>query len=263
MRYGFLIMALLLAFNVSAIELAGLYEVELVAKSDAAEDREQAMKQALYAVLNRVVVSDDIAQLSIVQAMLKKPISYVKQFQYVAMTEQTFNDQNARLLKIEFDEEQILNTLQQSQIAMWDEMRPQTLIWLVVEADGQQQVYNPETYPEFEMAFNLAGKVKGLPILFPLFDLDEQQAVPISSVLNVDTAKLLAASARYEVNSVLAATITRHDDCWQGNWSLLFDGKVKQWSGLCQPLRATVLAGAQQVFQVLSNYYGARPLASH
>jgi hypothetical protein len=164
---------------------------------------------------------------------------------------------------IEFDEEQILTILQKNQLALWDVTRPQTLVWLVVEEEGTQQFYNADTMPDIESAFNLAAKVKGVPMIFPLLDLDEQQAVSVDTVLAMNSSKLLAASARYEVTSVAVAKIAKHGNCWQGSWAFHFDGKVKQWTGLCQPLRASVLAGAQGIYEVLSNYYAARPSTHH
>lgn len=263
-RYWILLLGLLSSFQLAAVEVSGLYEVDLIANSQSADDRLQVMKQGLFAVLNRVVVIDDIAKLPVVQTMLLNAGQYVKQFQYAALNEQeTYSEQAARKVHIEFDEEQILTILQKNQLALWDETRPQTLVWLVVEEDGVQQFYNADTMPDIESAFDLAAKVKGVPMIFPLLDLDDQQAVSVDTVLTMNSSKLLAASARYEVTSVAVAKIAKHGHCWQGSWAFHFDGKVRQWSGLCQPLRASVLAGAQGIYEVLSSYYAARPSTHH
>jgi hypothetical protein len=51
---GLLVLTLVLLFGVAAraLEVQGLYEIELVANSQSAADREIALKQALYAVLS-------------------------------------------------------------------------------------------------------------------------------------------------------------------------------------------------------------------
>ena len=251
----------------AALEVQGLYEVELVVKSESAEDRLLAMKQAFYSVLNRVVVNDNIARLPVVQDMLKNPMPYIRQFQYADLADQIDEDRpgvyEPRRLKVEFDEEQILKTLQASQVALWDENRPATLLWIVIQEEGERQFYNPENIPNFESELSLASKVKGLPFVYPLLDLEEQQRVSVTNLNTLDARTLNELSARYEAISTAVVSFTRRENCWQSSWALYFDGRKTEWSGMCQPLRLTVLADAERVYQVLSNFYAARPSAGH
>lgn len=261
-----LVLGCLCSFEITAVEVQGLYNVELVVKSQSADDRVLALKQALYAVLNRVVVADNIAQLAVVQNMLQNPGNYLKQFQYADLSadQQELNTlQGPRKMNIEFDEEQILKALQGGQVAIWDEVRPATLLWIVVNEDGEQQFYNSDMMPNFEAELALASKVKGLPFIYPLLDLDEQQQLSATNLTRLDAQTIIKLSSRYEAISVAVISFTKHDNCWQGSWSLYFDGQKTDWSGVCQPLRLSMLAGADKVYQVLSNYYAARPSARH
>nr|WP_305888698.1 DUF2066 domain-containing protein [Methylomonas sp. SURF-2] len=251
--------AFLVVASASAVEVKGLYEIELIANSQSAADREQAIKQALYGVLNRVLVADDISKVPVVQQVLSGAQHYVKQFQYSLIAADEYSAGDARLIRVEFDEDQLLEVMRKGQVGIWSEIRPETLIWLVVDEDGKRQFYNPDAMPDFESALALASKVQGLPAIFPMLDLEEQQRISVSEVLGADSRNLLAVSARYEVPAVMAGRVSKKDSCWQSEWAFYFDNKIKQWSGECLPLKAAMQEGMRGAYGVLSNYYGVKP----
>ncbi|MGY6277620.1 DUF2066 domain-containing protein [Methylomonas sp. MgM2] len=242
-----------------AIEVKGLYEIELVANSQSASDRELAIRQALYGVLSRILVADDIAEIPAVQQVLRGAEHYVKQFQYSLIAADEHSNSDARLIRVEFDQDQLLEAMRKSNVGIWSEIRPETLVWLVVDEDGNRQFYNPDTMSDLDNALSLASKVKGLPIIFPMLDLQEQQRISVSDVLSADSRNLLSVSARYDVPAVMAGSIVRKAKCWQGEWALYFDGKINQWHNECLPLRALIIEGMQGAYQILSHYYGVKP----
>ncbi len=254
-----LLLTLLPVNALNAVEVTGLYEIELIANSQSAADREQALKQALYGVLNRVLVADDISKIPVVQQILRGAQHYVKQFQYSLISADEYSDSDARLIRVEFDENQLLEILRTSNVGIWSEIRPETLVWLVVDEEGKRQFYNPDTMPEFENALSLASKIKGLPVIFPLLDLDEQRRISVSEVLSADSRNLLAVSARYDVPAVMAGRVLKADGCWKGEWVFYFDKQITQWSKECLPLKAAILAGMEGAYNVLSSYYGVKP----
>lgn len=246
-----------------SLEVQGLYEVDLVVKSQNADDRLFGLKQAFYSVLNRVVVSENIARQPVIQEMLKNPTPYIKQFQYADLDKQ--GDENLdrvegpRRMQVEFDEEQILKTLQTSQLALWDENRPATLLWIVVSDEGERQFYNPEIMTNIEAELNLASRVKGLPFIYPLLDIDEQQRVSVDNINKLDQKIMVELSQRYEAISTAVVNFIHRDNCWQTSWTLYFDGRKTEWSGMCQPMRLSLLADVERLYQVLSSFYGVKP----
>ena len=204
---------------VDAIEVKGLYEIELIARSQSAEDRLHTIKQAMYAVLSRVLVSEDISKIPAVQQALASAQNYVKQSQFSLISADEQPDTDARLLRVQFDEDQLMQVMRDSQVGIWSEIRPETLVWLVVDDDGSRQFYNADTMPEFESALAFASKVKGVPMIFPMLDLEEQQKISVSDVLGTDSRNLLAVSARYEVTSIMTGRIVKKADCWKGEWA--------------------------------------------
>ncbi|MBS3964697.1 MAG: DUF2066 domain-containing protein [Methylomonas sp.] len=256
--------ALLLDMPLShAAEVEGLYEIELVANSPSPADRELAIKQALYAVLNRVLVAEDISKIKAVQDVLNNAPYYVKQFQYSLISPDQYTESDVRLLRVEFDEQKLMDVMRNAQVGIWGDIRPKTLLWLVVDQDtGERQFYDPDSMPDVESALTLASKIKGVPLIFPMLDLEERQRISVNDVLGADARQLLSVSARYEVPSVMAGHLARKDQCWQGEWAFYFDGKIKQWNSACQSMTATIKAGVQGAYDVLSAYYGVKPQAA-
>ena len=254
-----LFLALMPARPPLAIEVKGLYDIELIANSQSDSDRELAIKQALYGVLSRIIVAEDISKIPAVQQMLRGAQYYVKQFQYSLIAANEYSESDARLIRVEFDEDQVLEALRKSDIGIWSEIRPQTLVWLVVEEDGKRQFYNPDLMPDMENALALASKIKGVPIIFPMLDLEEQQRISVSEVLSADSRNLLSVSARYDVPSVMAGRLVKKDQCWKGEWVFYFDNTIEQWHNDCLPLKASVMEGMQGAYQILSKYYGVKP----
>lgn len=261
----FLMLGLALATTwvpaVNAVEVKGLYEIELIANSQSAADREMAIKQALYAVLSRVLVADDISKIPAVQQLLNSAQNYVKQSQYSLIAADDYSDTDARLIRVEFDEEQILEIMRNSQVGIWSEIRPETLLWLVMDEGGQRKFYNADTMPDVENALSQASKIAGVPMIYPMLDLEEQQKISVSEVLGADSRNLLSVSTRYEVPAVMAGRLAKKGDCWVGEWAFYFDGKIRQWDSACLPIKSAALAGVKGAYGVLSNYYGVKPEA--
>jgi hypothetical protein len=67
---------------VQAIEIKGLFEVEVTALSQSREDRNAALREAMGIVLNRLMVGDNINQDATVKIALDNAASYVDQYQY-------------------------------------------------------------------------------------------------------------------------------------------------------------------------------------
>jgi len=246
----------------SALEVDDLYETEVVAKSRSEQDRKQAFQQALKIVLGRVLVTDDISQQQLVKTALQAAEQYVREFQYSMVSGERFSGTGSRLLRVRFDEDMIQQLFRDSGIGIWNEVRPETLVWLVIEQHGQRHFYNAETMPEVEHALSEASRLKGIPVIFPMLDLEEEQLITVNDVLSADPRLLLDISARYDVVSILAGRMVKKGHCWQAEWALYFNDKIAQWNSPCESLKKAALSGMQGVYAELSRFYGVKPAKS-
>jgi hypothetical protein len=250
---------LLLVQTSLAVEVKGLYEIEVMAKSRSQEDRNAATQKALKVVLGRVLAADDVLQTPVVKTAIAGASHYVRQFQFSMSSGGKQADERARLLRVLFDEQQLLGLLRSSHVGIWGEIRPETLVWLVVEKQGDRQFYSADTMHEVENALARAVQMKGLPIFFPMLDLEEQRKISVNDVLSADSRHLLEVSERYDVVSVMAGRLVYKGRCWRAEWALYFDNQIKQWVSPCSSLNDVVLIGMQGTYDVLSKYYGVKP----
>jgi uncharacterized protein len=259
LRLFFVLLCLLSMQQVNAVEVKGLYEVEVQAKSRSNADRNAAIKEGLGIVLGRVLAADDVMQTSVVKTALNSAEHYVRQFQFSMSAGNYRTEDYSRLLRVRFDEQYLLDLLRDSNVGVWSEIRPETLVWLVVEEHGKRSFMQSALMPEFDNAFSKASRLKGLPIIFPMLDLEEQQKIAVHEVLSNDSTQLLAVSERYDVASVLSGRVVSKGNCWQAEWALHFDGNVQQWVNNCAELDKIILAGMQGVYDVLSKFYAVKP----
>lgn len=241
--------------NLYAVEVDDLYEIEVITKSELAHDKDAAIKQAMRGVLSRILAGDNIFQDALVNSVLNNATDYVKEYQLSLAETQGID---ARLMRVLFHEKWLVNTLRPGKNWLWNEIRPRTLLWLVVEEGGAQRFFSPDEMPEVDWALKKSSRYKKIPILFPIQDLKEQRIVSVGDVLSAYSEYLLEVSVRYEVVSTLAGKLVKGDGCWKAEWTLYFDGKIEQWRSPCSSIEKVTLGGFQGVYGHLSDFYAAK-----
>ncbi len=239
-----------------AVEVDRLYEVEIIAESEREPDRISAIKQAMRRVLMRILAGNNVFQDRTVKNVLANATSYVKEYQY-SLAETKHKE--ARLMRVLFDEEKLVTALRTGRYGLWNEIRPTTLVWLVVEQDGVKRFFDSDTMPEIEWVLKKSSEQKKIPVLFPIQDLAEKRVLSIADVLSAYSEHLLEVSVRYEVVSTLAGKLVKKGECWEAEWTLYFDEKIEQWGSPCSSISQAVLIGFQGVYERLSKYYAAKP----
>jgi hypothetical protein len=250
--------------NLLAAEVPGLFETEIIAKSQSPDDRNTAIKEALTIVFRRTIAGSESLNNREVQTVLADAPRYVKQFQYSLMETGSHTETSpntARNMRVLFDEYALLNKMKTGNLKIWGETRPETLLWVVVEENGQRYFFKPETMPEVDVAIKSLAKQTGLPMLFPIMDMDEQRQISVTDVLSAYPQTLLSVSERYGVVSILAGRVVKTKDCWKSDWAFYFDQRIEQWNLACGSLNAAILIGLQGVYNKLSIYYAVKPYA--
>ncbi len=242
-----------------AVEVERLYEVEVVAESELENDRVAAIKHALSVVLTRVLAGNDILQDDTVNAVLMNAIYYVDEYQYSLVAADANVGESARLMRVLFDEKLLIEVFRPSQLGFWNEIRPATLVWLVVEQDGKKLLFDADLMPEVDAAINKASAQKKIPVLYPIQDLKETRSLSVNDVLSAYSTHLLEVSQRYDVVSTLAGKMVKEEACWKVEWTFYFDAKIEQWRSECGSINQVVLTGIQGVYDRLSKYYAVKP----
>jgi len=121
-------------------------------------------------------------------------------------------------------------------------MRPSTLVWLAVEDQGKRALAGNDTQPDLRRELEDQAGVRGVPLLFPLLDVEDQRRVNFADVWGGFDQEVRAASVRYQSGAVLVGRVHRaRSGDWAGRWSLYLDAGVEHWESVAGP-RAEVLA---------------------
>ena len=245
--------------TIAAIEVKGLFEAEVMTKSQSRADRNAAVNAALEMVLGKVLAGENILQDTAASIALSDSSQYVTQYQYSLIPSETDPESTARVMRVVFDKHSLLALLKSSELGIWSAIRDETLVWLVVEENGERQFYNENRMPEFANVLDRASRNKGLPLLFPLMDLEEQQKISVNDVLSAYSDRLLEVSERYGTVAILSGRVQKKADCWNAEWAFYFDDDINQWSQTCGALDQVVLNGLQGAYDQLSKYYAVKP----
>lgn len=182
-----------------------LYRVTELVTSQAADERARAASQAMARVLVRVTGDASVAQSSALTGYLAHAQHYVLQFGY-SSTDQLIVDEAGKewpaiALDFSFSETAVEKLLRQLQLPIWPANRPSTLVWLIEDQwpDGKVPVRDEAAIA----ALRAQAAVRGLPLQFPLWDLEDQMQASPDQLWQFERESLTRASARYQPNLIL------------------------------------------------------------
>ncbi|MFK5985957.1 MAG: DUF2066 domain-containing protein [Pseudomonadota bacterium] len=135
--------------------------------------------------------------------------------------------------------------LKENKLAVWGHLRPDTLIWLSIENPPQslqqqnqrtgnkktkRQIISSTNYPSITHLLNSTADKRGILLLFPFGDLQDQNKLSMSDLWGNYSQAIAAASTRYHAQATLAVRIYQEPSgLWIANWSLYVLDKAKNW----------------------------------
>lgn len=226
----------LLAFTpmVYAVEVPGLYTVEVALDPDDPDAQSNAYRAALTQVLVRVTGTTAAANSEELAILFPNPGRFVRQ--YRPGPDDT--------LIVTLDGPTIERTLRQAGATVWGSNRPLTIIWLAIDWGlGDREIVaagDPERSSADGRSIDrnrlLRERVqavatqRGLPIVFPLLDVEDLQSIGFVDVWGGFDDPLLAASARYEADSILVGRI-RPNEMQPPRWTWHVGEERFGWPG--------------------------------
>jgi hypothetical protein len=237
------VLFLMLSLTARAADTA-LFEAEVAVQDQSPAVRTAALRDALGRVLVRVTGQSGVTATDAGQALLANPEQLVQQYRYF-----TESGQEPLVLKlwVRFDGDAIREALQQQGIAYWGGERPATLVWLAVEDRGSRYVVSADDASDARRYLDAAASARGVPLVYPLMDLEDQTRVRFANLWN-DTFVAGAASQRYHTPAVLVGRIEHLDTgSWAARWQLSLAGSTRNWSDSHPQLAALLRQGIDDV----------------
>jgi hypothetical protein len=246
-----LLAALWLASVSQAETVRNLYQAESPVMGQSGEVRAAGIQNAFAQVL--VKVSGDRGLLSNpeIGQLLKRASSYVQQYRY-RMLETQVSDKADRLLWVSFDERGVNRLLRQSGIPVWGVTRPTVLIWLGEERGASRSLVSFERQGGLKSVVKRAAGDRGLPLVLPLMDVQDRNALPVSDLWGGFESDIRRASGRYLPDVILVGRLSDQGGEWRGEWSLYLPDKVNRWQTRAASKQALAREGLQQTADVLA-----------
>lgn len=249
--------AVLLAGFCTTAQGVDPYQGEVVVEDQSSRARNAALSDALAQVLVKTSGNPDAPRADGVSTHLSRASQFVQQFQYRTEERLQPDGESAErvlLLRARFDPAAVENILREASLARWGQERPTVLIWLVMQRGGERELVGAEE-PAIVDALHRAARQRGLPILLPLLDLADQQAVSTRELWGGFTESLAEASARYGTETFMLGRLAREGDGWRARWTLYDQGRERQFESRADDLDAVLAAGVASGADVLGSRY--------
>ena len=258
----FCCLACLCPLLVHAIKVPGLYEAEVIVGNQSVDDRAAAIRACLSRVLVKLTGERDVSGITELQPILDQAGNFVQQYRYREMQVDASPSTGAPVpvqwrLAVKFDEVILNKSLRESGIPVWGRERPSILIWLALEQANRRSFADADRVPELlDLVHGLAHR-RGVSILFPLQDLDDERQIQPGDVWLGFQEPIMAASGRYNTDVILAASVgSPVPGIWEGRWrSYGADGLSHEWTTETDLLEGSLEEGFNGFVDILAGEF--------
>lgn len=214
-----LLSCLSICFQANAVEVRDLYLVKLPVAQQGRTVLWNASLKGFKEVLVRKSGSSEILSSPEVQRAYRKVTSYLQRFEYASQED---NSEFPYEIALYFEPRLIDNLIQEAKMPLWGSNRPLTIIWLAVEENFERKIVL-ESEEEQSLYPRLKENAvrRGLPIIMPLMDLEDELAVSISDIWGRFPSTIKQASLRYPSDVVMYGRINQVGETWQGKFGYI------------------------------------------
>ncbi|MFT6103476.1 MAG: hypothetical protein ACJAZJ_000901 [Candidatus Endobugula sp.] len=215
--------------------------------------RQQAMRTSLSAVFVRVTGDSQVVSQPIIQEALSTPSAYVSQYRY-ANTDEVITiagaSRPAQQLWLQFSQSAIERLLQNAQLPVWSDIRPEILLWVATDNSGRR-IADAGSSPV--QTLKRLAQARGVPLVLPSLDLTDRRALTSARLWARDETAIKNASSRYGADGVLAGRIvTASANIWRANFILMYNQRSHYFSAESDNTTSLLQNIINQMTQVLA-----------
>ena len=236
-----------------------LYAAEVAVQGEDAEERSRAMAEAMQAVLVKLTGTRDVAGRGGFDAIVAAAPGLVQQYRY--RVEPVAGDGSpSRFLYARFDSAAVDRVLAEQGWQVWGPPRPRVLVWLTAEQLGQRRFVNPDAAPEVSAALRRAAGIRGIPLQWPLLDLEDQSKLTTADLWGGFEEGIRAASERYGEGPILVGRLkAQPGGDWRPEWVLYDRTGAQAFAGGAGDLPQVLAEGVNLATDLLAGRYGPAP----
>ena len=232
----------------------GLYEGQVLVSSEDEAERLGAQGRALRQVLGKLsgVANPGGA---LVDAAVADPQRFLQQFSY----RRTDGPDASLSLWASFEASAVDALVRDAQLPVWSAQRPSMLVWLAVASAQNIELLAPDSVAPYEQilpAINRRAWARGIPVTYPLLDLEDRVRIQSADIWQLDRNKIMEASARYGSGAVLVGRVEADGSgAWSARWVLFESGAESQWTTRGLSASGAVPGAVDEVADRLSARY--------
>ncbi|MBQ61889.1 MAG: hypothetical protein CMQ19_07415 [Gammaproteobacteria bacterium] len=213
-----------------SLPVEDLYMAEVLVVSEEERQLVRGARAGLLQVLVRVSGGREVENSSLIAASLRKPEVYYYQYSYES-TDKTLQIGDevvpAQLLRIHFEPSAVAKLLRRAGFPVWGSNRPGVLLWIALSDDDGRRILSGDEVSEITKTLQDQARLRGLPLLFPLLDLEDSASLSTAEVWGAFLGRIADASGRYNLDCILTGRIQKDSvGRWNANWSYQID---KEW----------------------------------
>lgn len=260
-----LIVLVLTPAPVLASVVQQLYSASIPVSSQSDQAREQALHQALRQVIVKVTGSRAAPDDPQVAAIVAQPEHYLQAYRYTrhvpGPNEPLFGPGASATLDLiaQFDQPTLDQALRAAGQPLWGSERPETIVWIAYQqANGQRHIVGSEAPGEVFASVQHAAKLRGVPIIFPLMDVQDRAHIAFSDIWGGFISPIMQASQRYQPDAILIGRIDANGVNASPRWTLVMGGKTTNWDGVSGAAPDVARAAIQHLADVYASTFVIR-----
>lgn len=248
-----MLLAIVAVLPAQARVMPDLYEVVEEVPSRGATDRASAASRGLERIFVRVTGDQNIGSNPQLAPVLKQAQKYLQVYRYGS-------EDNQLYLNLTFDPQAVNELVHQLKLPLWPNNRPGTLVWLAVDTlQGGRDTLRQEDYPEFFGLLDSLALERGLPLDFPVMDMNDQRNMPLGSLWAQDESAAQRAGERYRPDATLMGRLLQTSgQRWQANWLLIHGGRSYAFDASGSTMEEVALRGVNEAANLLVERYALR-----
>jgi hypothetical protein len=252
-----------------AVLVEDLYRVELPVEDQTTAKRLEAFNNAFRLLLIKISGSAQAFD----NPGLKRPLSnssrYVLQFRYVMRQQPSEVADEPPIdvlnLTVTFNRDLVESLLRENGVPLWGRERPSSLMLVHYSQHNDAGVLvSGDTVAGLVEEFDAEARRKGLPILFPLLDLEDRGILggAIDLLPNADRMDELA--QRYGPDVILSGVVIASSDVsWQARWQARFSNKSFNWSNQAASRKQLIDQSLTELARILASEYALKSIQAN
>ena len=238
-----------------ALIVDGLYDQDIAVQGQGDAERIRAYREGLSSVVLKITGEERWLRNSAVERAIRDAQSYVQEVSYRTSSSPL---EQRNFISVRFDRALVDRMLNDAGIPVWDQNRPAVMMWLSVQgADGRRELLSADSDHPLLAIVKEFSRLRGVPLLFPLLDLEDRRNLPIDVAWSLDEQAIRRASARYGADAILSGRVLESPSGeLVGLWQYLFRDNVDTFDSFERDLKVYADSALERVTAQLATHFG-------